>query len=62
MPITSVDAIRITVEETNGIKPKKTDTKEQAEFRKSVAAEIAQIKEAGLIVEIPFEFPELDVE
>jgi hypothetical protein len=58
--MTSTDSIRILVEVTTGAKPARPDTVEEADFRVTVKDQVREIEERGMIVDIPFEFPEDD--
>ncbi len=60
MPLVSTTIIRITREVATNVKPTVEDTPEEAEFRAEVTKDIKQIRKDGMIVDIPFEFPELD--
>ena len=55
MALSSDQIIRITTEATLGKTPDETDTAEESEFRAKVSDQVAEIKAAGLIVEIPFD-------
>jgi len=53
------DMERIATEETLGLKHGRPDTPDDAEFRKRVAKDIANIKAQGLQVGVSSEWPEV---
>jgi len=57
--LTSDDAIRIAVEVVTGKAPKRPDTDAMAAYRVAVQADVAKAKAAELVVEIPYEIPDV---
>jgi len=53
--LSSDSIIRITNEETLGLKPRKKDNKEEKAFRAEVKKDIKKIRDAGGEVQIPHE-------
>lgn len=55
--MTSERMTQILVAVTNGEPPPAEESKDEAEFRQKIEAEVAEIRRKGGIVEIPSEIP-----